>query len=53
MEMSGQVHAQAALHPRKEPPVPRVRLDAEKIIDLMGLEHRPSAVQPVASRYTD
>jgi hypothetical protein len=56
MELSGQLHALAALHPGKEPSGthciggwvgPRASLDAvEKNLELPGIE-------PVASRYTD
>jgi hypothetical protein len=59
--VSGQLHAPAALLPRKEPPVPldrrlggpqsrSGRRGEEKIFEL---DSDPSVVQPVASRYTD
>jgi hypothetical protein len=60
--MSGQLHAPANLTPRKEPPVihwiggwlnPRAGLDDMeklKFLTLLGLEPRPSVVQPLGSR---
>jgi hypothetical protein len=63
--VSGQLRALAALPPVKSPSGsdsiggwvgPRVGLDdveKRKFVTLQGLELRPSAVQPVASRCTD
>jgi hypothetical protein len=62
--VNGQLDAPAALPPGKEPPVPTdmrlggpqnrsQRRGEEKIFALPGLELRPSAFQPVASRCTD
>jgi hypothetical protein len=65
MEVIGQLHAQAALLPGKEPPVP-MGLEAgwtpepvwttwrgEKSCPYRDSNTDPSAVEPVASRYTD
>jgi hypothetical protein len=65
LEVSGQLHAPAALALGKEPSDthwiggwvgPRAGLDdveKRKFLTLPGLELDPSVVQPVASRYTD
>jgi hypothetical protein len=60
LEVSGQLHAPAALPPGKEPPVPigqEVGWTSEpvkwKFLTPPGLEQDSSVVQPVASRYTD
>jgi hypothetical protein len=64
LEVSGQLHAPAALLPGTAPGThwiggwmgPRTGQDdveKTKFMTLPGLELRPSFVQPVASRYTD
>jgi hypothetical protein len=65
LEVSGQLHAPAALTPGKEPPVPieqEVRWTSEPVWTIWRSEnswsHRDSnsdssVVQPVVSRYTD
>jgi hypothetical protein len=65
LEVSGQLHATAALPPGKDPRYPldrrlggpqsrSGRFGAEKILDPTGTRVlSPSVVQPVASRYTD
>jgi hypothetical protein len=62
--MSGQLHAPAALSPRKEPPAPldrrlggphnqSGRRGEKKILDLIGTRTPTPVAQPVASCYTD
>jgi hypothetical protein len=64
VEVSGQLHAPAALPPEKTPRThwiggwmdPRSSLDdleKRKFLTPLGLNSDPSVVQPVASRYTD
>jgi hypothetical protein len=58
LEVSGQLHAPAALSPGKEPPVPigpqsRSGRRREKFLPYRDSNSNPSVVQPVASRYTD
>jgi hypothetical protein len=64
LEVSGQLHAPAALLPGKRPRYPFYkrligpqsrsgRYGEVKIFTLPGLELRPPVVQSVASRYTD
>jgi hypothetical protein len=65
MEVSGQLHAPAALPPGKESPVPSgeeagwatelvwITLRREKSGPYRDSNSDPSIIQPVASRYTD
>jgi hypothetical protein len=55
MEVSGQIHASAALPPGKDPQYPLDRRlgGPQSRSGRCGVENRIPAVQPVACRYTD